>query len=261
MVARRRMRKGAKKGPRRGPKGIARKRGGRKNLLTNSGQYAIIRETIEFKDLQPNTGYTANFSLNQFDRASALAPNFKWYKAKSVEWILEPLFNTFQDTTGASSAPYLYEVMNRTQDSNGITLQDMQAMGCKPKKLTSKHVTKYTPNWCSPGLLTYNVDYGAPGTAALQQGLRPQYAYLASPDDVASAGGPVVMIPGTNTAQQAAPVLTNMTLYNGHTVWIDQLVDANVAAVARLTCNVVWEFKDPNYTVPVAYQNVEPKVV
>jgi len=228
-------------------------------VRSDRGQMATIRETVEFNDIIGNTGYNLNFNLSQFRRASALAPNFKWYKAVSVEWTLEPLFNTFQDGVGSSSMPYLYETMNRTQDSTGINLQDMQAMGSKPKKLTNKHVTKYTPNWCSPGLGTEPF----PLNNITNFGLKAQYSYLASPDTNLGLNNPSIIkvdqAPGAPAVDPSA-ITANMVIYNGHTIWVDQDIDAQVdIACARVVCNVVWHFKDPHYTTAVAYTDLTPK--
>jgi len=143
-----------------------------RNRLIATTQSARIKETIQFNFVNANTNYGFIFSLNQFKRASALAPNFKWYKAKSVEWTIEPLFNTFTDDGTPQSIPYTYMAMNRTQDSSLQTLQDFQAMGCKPRKLTTKRVIKYTPNWCSPGLMSYIKDSNSYVRELYQNGLK-----------------------------------------------------------------------------------------
>jgi len=245
-------------------------RKGRKSggIASDRGQMATIKETVEFTDLNPNLGYNFNFNLSQFRRASALAPNFKWYKAVSVEWIVEALYNTFQDgTTGSEvTMPYYYQTMNRTQDTTGINLQDIQAMGAKPKKLTGKVITKYTPNWCSPGLSTYANNVPPTAIARLTQlGLKAQYSYLACPDtDLAELNNPSYIVPvlPTGTGQDGMnAVNTNQVIYNGHTIFVDQSVPTGVLQpVARVVCNVTWHFKDPHYTLaPENYVDVVPK--
>lgn len=80
--------------------------------------------------------------------------------------------------------------MNRTQDTIGISLQDLQAMGAKPQKMTSKKVIAYRPNWCSPGLIGVENDNAQYVRQVKQYGMKPQYAWLACPNtyspDVAS---------------------------------------------------------------------------
>lgn len=217
--------------------------------INDHGQMATIKETVEFVDLSPNLGYNFNFNLSQFIRASALAPNFKFYKAKSVEWTVEPLYNTFQDGTtgGEVTIPYMYMTMNRTQDSTGIILKDIQAMGAKPQKLVGKKTIKYVPNWCSPGLSVYNV-----GSYMASTGLQKQFDYLACPNtnsgqNVTSQFVPAIA-PGSVIIGQV-PIYANQTVYNGHTIWIDQEVPTGtLQSVARVTCTVTWHFKDPHFT-------------
>jgi len=260
MVARRRVgRKGAK-GPRRGPKRVARKSKGGDGIATDKGQYATIRESTVFSDVQGNMAYNFNFNLSQFQRASALAPNFKWYKATHVEWIVEPLFNTFQDSAGSSTIPYMVQTMNRTQDTTGVNYGDLLAMGCKPKKLTSPVKTKYTPNWCSPGLQTQVIDLGATSTA-ISLGLKAQYSWLPCPDTNPGLNVVSTLIPAAPAAQPMAPIAANMVIYNGHSVYFDQEIDAIVDQnLARVTCNVIWAFKGPHYTTAVKLNNVAPKL-
>ena len=222
---------------------------------------ATIKETIQFANLNANTSYGFVFSLNQFTRAQRLAPNFKWYKAKSVEWSLEPLFNTFTDDGTPQSIPYLYTKMNRTQDSIAVSLQDLQASGMKPQKLTTKKVMKYRPNWCSPGLLTYKLDANnAAIDRIVQNGLKPQYGYLPCGTfnpPVADASGIIlqpIVTPNSPFLPNEVEVVTNQVIYNGHEIFLDQVLSSETLQVARLTCTVTWEFKDPNFS----YEQVPP---
>jgi hypothetical protein len=247
--------------------------------INDAGQMATIKETVAFTDLDPNLGYNFNFNLSQFRRASQLAPNFKWYKPLSVEWTIEPLYNTFQDgTTGTEvTVPYMYMTMNRTQDQTGIALADIQAMGAKPQKLVGKKTIKYKPNWCSPGLNTYaNQVFNTPtGTATAiirltNLGLKAQYSYVACPDTVSATNlqnVPSYIVPtsppgfgqdGTNA------VNANQVIFNGHTIWIDQEVPTGtLQPVARVVATVTWHFKDPHCTYlidPESYKTVVPEL-
>ena len=227
--------------------------------INDAGQMARIKETVEFTDLNPNLGYNFNFNLSQFIRAAAIAPHFKFYKATKVEWTIFPLYNTFQDGTGGGevSIPYLYMTMNRTQDTTGINLLDIQAMGAKPKKLSSKHVIKYTPNWCVPGLMgNWNTSPTVPNIA---QGLKAVYDWIVCPDNnpgknTGSPQQPAGAAPGVITNYQNVP---NLCLYNGHSVFVDQSVNTGtLQAVARVVCTVHWAFKGPHYTYAQS-QNID----
>jgi len=221
-------------------------------------QIARIMETVEFNDINSDTLYNFQFNLSQFTRASALAPSFKFYKAAKVTWTLEALYNTFQENNGGTgiSQPFLYTVMNRTQDTTGQIVSDLQAMGAKPKKFIGKHELTYRPNWCSPGLsiFTAGTDTILNTSSPLAQGLKVQYAWLASPNTNATGGistftptNPTTYPPGTNVA--AAKIIANQVVYNGHTIFVDQLVPPSAPlTVGRLTCTVEWHFKDAHYT-------------
>jgi len=239
-------------------KGRGRKPARKVKRASKVSQYATITETASFVNLEPNVSVSYGFNLSQFRRASQLAPSFKWYKAAKVTWTLEPLYNTFQDgTTGNEvSAPYLYQLMNRTQDSRYKTLIDYQACGVKPQKFTSKRVLAYTPNWCSPGLTTYTKSLDGVFTGGTNQGLKAQYAYLACPDDSNMAPGigqgivpldPRLPDPTTNTGMYT--INANQVEYSGHGIFIDQLVPTGDSQpVARVVCTVTWLFKDPNFS-------------
>jgi len=257
------------------------KRSGIPRGMPDAGQMARIKETVSFTDLNPNLSYGFVFNLSQFRRASALAPNFKFYKATMVEWTIEPLYNTFQDGTSGSeiTIPYLFMTMNRTQDKVGLYFADYQAMGCKPQKLNSTKTIKYRPNWCSPGLqqMAYVADdaSGNPTGRKLVEidsaGLRTNYEWLECPNyDPEINNNPTFNIPLIAPSTDYPPGISvipsanisNQVVYNGHNLWVDQLVTTGVLqAVARVTCTVHWSFKGPHraYETYQAPTNILPK--
>jgi len=252
-------------------------RGMPSTATSGKGQYAKIIETIEFADLTPNALFQSIFSLSQFPRAATLAGNFAFYKAAKVMWNYEPLYNTFQDSVGASTVPYLYTLMNRGQMNPSPVpgLKNIQACGARPIKLVSKTTIAYKPNWCSPGLLAVlKADGTEPGAVnnVLQQGTKQQYDWLAcSGQEVRSINGTSVEVPnlapvvtanidGTDGIVVVPPPagifsavqVPNNVVYNGHLNWIDQEVDANSQPVARLTCTVEWNFKGALFNSTIA---------
>ena len=214
------------------------------------GQMARIKETVEYQDLLPNLPYNFNFSLSQFARAMAVAINFKWYRASYVEWRIEPTFNTFQETSASQiSIPYMYVTMNRTQDTTGLNLADIQAIGAKGQKLTTLKKISYKPNWCSPGLLSYSVNTATQDINAVNQnGLRAQYAYLPCPDNPVPINQVSGYTPAGLSLTSMSEVFANSAIYNGHSLWLDQEFTGGASKIARVTCTVHWEFKDPHYT-------------
>lgn len=265
-------------------KAFKKRKGGKKRLARKSrvprgvrgmndfGQMARIKETVAYIDVLPNTGYNFNFNISQYRRALQLAPNFKWYKPTKVEWSIEPLYNTFQDGNAGTeiTVPYLYMTMNRTQDSTGLSLDDIQAMGAKPQKLVNRKVISYRPNWCSPGLNTYATQDVGGGVNALirftNMGLRANYDWVASPVQVNSppdtALDPSYIVPSLpiNSGQDGMnAVNTSQVIYNGHTIWIEQL--GSTQRCARVTATVHWAFKDPHCTyLDEGYTQITPAV-
>ena len=220
-------------------------------------QYATIQETIQRTDLVANTDYSQTFNLQNFGRASDVAPNFKWYRAKSVTWSYEPNANTFNGD-GTVTKPYLLYLMNRTQDATAYTRAQYEGQGAVPQNLIKKLKISYKPNWCSSGLIAYTTAQTTPSniTSINATGLRAQTGWLASP--TAYSGGantqpvmPVILnsnlsgiaVPGTAIANTA--IYTNAVTYNGHGVYIDQALKNSNVPVCKVTCTVVWEFKGP----------------
>jgi len=246
------------------------------NVATaGSGQMARIVETCEFADLTVKDSYSNIFSLAQFPRASTVAASFQFYKAAKVVWSYEPCYNTFQSGNTTVSKPYLYIVMNRTQNQNNAqTLTQLQACGARPQALIGTKKVSYRPNWCSPGLTAINPGPTPGDRNYLSQGLQAQYGWLASAGrttslqngNPAGSGGlynpptlnPIPMQPinqsidvtNTNTAIEA-----NSTIYNGHTSFVDQeYVGQSGQVIARLTCTVTWLFKGAVFNNPIGAQ-------
>lgn len=241
---------------------VAGKRVARKSKAPS--QYATITETIEYTDITSQSQRALVFNLSEFVRAGKVATCFRWYKASKVVWNISPLFNTFADGgAGGDTVPYMYRLMDRTQDNLGMNLADIQATGARPEKLSSAKVISYTPNWCSPGLLTYtsaivpNSGGGTAITGNTQQGMKAQYSWLAAPNDNTLASGvPQYIVPIDPRDPPLIPpapfngmhaVNTNQVCYNGMDIFIDQQANAGEQTVARITATVTWQFKDPKF--------------
>lgn len=252
-----------------GGKRVARKRIPR-TIATN--QSAIIKETRAYAPILSNNGYAFTFKLNDFLRASQLAPNFKWYRAVKVEWVMTPLYNVFQDGLVGNeiSQPYIYQTMNRTQDALGFSLADIQAMGIKPLKLNSLYKMSYKPNWCSGGLTTYRNAPDQPAipiVANTHLGLKAEYGYLPCPNNAINAVdipqylSPLDPVNPPVVNQGMTSINTNDVVYNGHRLFCQQYNGTGDGQpVAQLTCTVTWVFKDPNnsFVVREPLETVKP---
>lgn len=242
-----------------------RKQSGIPRSLGLGNQMAKIVETIEFNSVTPNTIQGCVFNISQFERARTLATNFRWYKPTKVTWTIEPQFNIYQSGTGAT-VPYLYTVMNRSQDSSFQTLNDLLTQGAKPKKLINQNRVTYRPNWCTPGLMVQNVVPGQTFGGMLDnvfiQGLQPAYGWLQAPNYLNSqAAVPdtirpyLVTTPGiANTEVQNQ---AGTTYFNGHQFYIDQQIAAGSTVPGyKITCQVHWSFKDPKNVLASGSDNI-----
>lgn len=231
------------------------------NVSLGMGQkhYATLTETILLVDLNVNTTYSQNFVLADFDRASAVASNFKFYRAKRVTYKYEPLFNFYQDTGGTSdSLPYMYAVMNRTQDNYANDANQLRGYGAVPQVFNSTKTISYKPNWCAQGLGTYSQTApDQPITSINGTGLRKCYDWLECPR-VGHANANQIITPNLdgNVGPGVVPMAnyTSAVIYNGHSVRFDQVLNVNTSDIARVTVTVEWEFKGPKIDTDVIPQ-------
>lgn len=249
--------------PRRRPARKPRRRPARKHRVPRGiaapSQMAVCTETIEYQNITANTYTAMAFNLAQFQRATQMATLFRFYKAAKVEWTLEPMFNVFQGGAGNGTIPYLYTIMNRSQERDTLVLGDLLAMGAKPVKLTSKHVQSYRPNWCSPGMAAMLVS-PASGIAGgvvqnvVTQGRKVEYDWLATPAnwygtqttaDLTTIIGNIGSV--TNAGNNMVPDSAALAVYNGHGYYIEQKNAFAGIMACKLTARVTWVFKDPRY--------------
>jgi hypothetical protein len=228
-----------------------------------------VTETFELQNIPSNINNHFGFSLNQFVRAQRVGINYRWYKAAKVTWTMEPQFNVYQSGGTGPALPFIYTRMNRTGDLTVLNVNDLLAMGAKPKKFTSNVKLSYVPNWCSPGLITQAV-VAVPGSIlgainnVFMNGLRPQKGWLATPDDVQLRADTAVRqfqsqvnnqgannngnTPSSVPGSGAAPVTAATVAYQGHDMYIEQIRSPTVVS-CKVSCTVEWVFKDPKFTV------------
>lgn len=226
--------------------------------ISSKHQMATCKETIEFQNITPNFATQLNFTLSMFSRASRMSNLFRWYKAASVTWKLEPMYNTYQSLAGNPAIPFVYTMMNRTQSGSALALGDFLAQGCKPRKLVGILNTTYKPNWCSPGLSSLLVAPvgGVPGGVVqdiYHQGLKPEFGWLATPDipntgtytDLLYLNSQIGSV--VNAGNNQAKIAAALTCYNGHAFYLEQKNGLSTV-FCKLSATVTWVFKDPKYT-------------
>ena len=222
--------------------------------MNPSNQYATIVESRAVTDLVADQPYQGTFNLAQFFRATTLAKNFQYYRAKKVKWEYMPLYNTFQENNAVSAVakPQLYFMMNRDQDPYwatrppGQALFLLQSAGADPVPFTNNKEIIYKPNWCSPGLTAYTSAEDPPiVTSIVQLGMKKQFGWLPTPNQDAWNAPNVpnlVSNPVGAYGYSTSPVLNGGVLYNGHNFYIQQDNEPGVP-VAKLLITVEWEFK------------------
>lgn len=217
----------------------------RRNPQQTSGsihtkQYARCVEVVPFTQPTANTDVNYQFNISQFDRAKAIAQNFKFYRAKRVVWTMLPEYNTFQSGAGSVSLPTMSFIMNRTGDNTAWTVAEYDAQGAVPTTFSKKRVIAYKPNLVQPFNVAINVTVGGlPTTAAM--GNTPVYdkwigtgGYLVDNPNPAS-GGPIPL-----------NVRGDVTPYYGHAIyWYATSTAPSEPKLATIFCEVEWEFKDP----------------
>jgi len=240
-------------------------------------QRASLIETIDLSgELTTNYLMTnLTFCLGQFPRASQVAPFYKWYKAEFVEYEYTPYFNTFDGTAASGQLPYIYTIMNRTQDlqsppSGAGQEQWLLSQGAKPRTFSKKVIIRYKPNWCAPSMLMTRTETSLNAVAIA--GLEPKYTWLACPDNGLVAGAvqttmPLLsakidptIFPAGFTPIQNFPLAT---VYNGHTHYISQgVLNTPSMKCGNLVMRVKWCFKHPNAygVVPPPPTEIAPEV-
>lgn len=263
------VRRGRRSNLRRRPVRKVRALRGRKRmpLVADKGQSCRIVETIGFEDMSGNHAYAAIFNLGEFPRASTLAPHFQWYKATQVKWTYTPLFNVFDDGAGQASKPYMYTMMNRSQQSatTGTHISDFQAAGARPLALTTTKQISYKPNWCQIANQAIRTTPSV-GQDFASVGLTPNYGWLATPQSsvvipsdarTTDTGTYLLENPSPAGVPPGAPYilpfnLRNNVIYNGHLTFLDQTFVGNAPtnAIAKITCQVTWVFKGAKNSLP-----------
>jgi len=252
-MARMMRKKPARRAKRRGRKVVRRNK---KAGLNQSKQYATIVETLASNDVFADKPYQSLFSLSQFYRATTLAKNFMYYRAKSVKWEYMPLYNTFQANTSSLTPnvgkPQFYLQMNRTGDvkfssySSVDALFSIQCAGVDPRPFTGNREIVYRPNWCSPGLIaTSGVNDPPTVTQVVQLGSKPQYGWLPTPNRDAYLHPEALITPVRPTDLSGfimSDILPGGVVYNGHNIYIQQSNEPDLQ-IAKVIVTVEWEFK------------------
>lgn len=141
----------AKRAPRRGRK-----------MTKPRMEYATARQTLQLPDDDANTVYTLDqIRLSQFDRMTAIARNYQYFRITKVEMKFKPFADTFAPGTGGTvvnqSVPYLYTLVNKGNVLNTASFNALRDAGAKPRRFDEKTLTV---SW-KPAVLLGIQDYSS----------------------------------------------------------------------------------------------------
>lgn len=118
-----------------------------------------MKETHTFATLAANSAFfDYATSLARYQRASQIGHNYREFRITKLEYMFQPLVDTFTQNDFASNTsqvPYLYAMIDKTgtfRDFN--TAEDLQQAGCKLRRLDDKTL-KVT---FKPAVLSYAHD-------------------------------------------------------------------------------------------------------
>jgi len=238
-----RKKKGGRKGGRKAPSPKA--------MMNPMNDYASCVEVQEINNVLPNAGYDAQFNIgsavggilaaDRFQRATILASQYRFFRCSRVEYIYQPLFNTYQAGAGAS-VPYLYQVMNRNgeqQPTTPLTRLQLQRMGATPIKLTKQIVKSYKPNTLVGTASTHNLIAGD-GLGKTQMAVK--WSFTPKYDEWLSSE----LLKTTYIAPTTPLVIGGPANYYGHWFYVQQDDPNELVPVCDILVKTFWEFKDPS---------------
>lgn len=216
--------------------------------MNSNNDKAHIVETIETFPFKPNQGYTGQFNIADFTRATTLAGQFRFYRAAKVEYIWEPQYTTYQAGSAAVDVPFLYYVMNRNGTEQPISVQSLQRMGAYPLKFYKNIIKTFKPNTLMGTLSGKQIiEQSAPPTQIVTA--RANWTFSPTYDIWQSSE----ILSTTNGVQDIAIAANQVGLGPARYYGIDFICDQDMPAstdepVGKLTIRVHWEFKEPYTT-------------
>lgn len=201
---------------------------------------ATVVEVMQDQVVLANTGGNISHHLAQFDRATAVSKNFRFYRCKKVEIEFIPYANVF---AAGSCYPQLYYQVDRTQGIGGIpgpapTEASMMARGVLPIKWTTPVKRSYTPSVLRNENFIQNVLGSDVQSVAAITSTPVKYKWYATQQYFAAPPG--------NAASQIQPTWGPLNLeYYGAAFVVDMDIPPASPALGTIKMKVHWEFKEP----------------
>lgn len=127
------------------------KKGGRKiakrmrrrprRVAHTKDEWASAKQVVALPEDSFNQLYRLDdIALEQFDRLSAIAQSYQFFRFTKIEYKFLPLQDTFT-STGGEKVPYLYYVVETGETMNAASFNQLRDAGAKPRRLDDKAVT------------------------------------------------------------------------------------------------------------------------
>lgn len=215
---------------------------GRRVLNANKQDKATVIETQELA-ATPEGGNFIGHQLDQYQRALAVAQNFRYFRCKKVELEFIPYANMFAPGT---AFPELYFQVDRTQGVTNPgasvplpTKNMMLARGVMPVKWTGVIKRSYVPSVCRLENLYQNV-LGSDVQSVVALTTTPvKYKWYATQTQ------PFTPPPGNAASPVAAAYAPQILRYFGAAYFINQDLAPPSAILGTIKMRVHWEFKEP----------------
>lgn len=147
----------------------------KRSATHTKGEWASASQTLQLADDAPNQVFRLNTTLSAFDRLSAIAQSYQYFRMTKVVARFKPYIDTYQNSTTAgttASIPYFYWLINKGDVLDTNSFGGLRDAGSKPRRFDDKTMVV---SW-KPSVLMYNANVD--GTGAIQ----PAYSkHLSSP--------------------------------------------------------------------------------
>lgn len=118
--------------------------------VRRSTEYATCKELYTIKGMTSNNPYSdVEQNLGFYERASAIAKNFQFFRIKYIKYTFIARYNVFQGNTNETTAFPMPQLYHRIDKAGALPtntgINELKAMGCKPYKFTKNLIVAWKP--------------------------------------------------------------------------------------------------------------------
>lgn len=106
-------------------------------------EFASAKQIQLYQPMAINTVYFEhNINLGQFDRLKMIAQAYQYYRITKITLRFRPVADTYTSGSAtAGSLPYLYWLIDKGENFNGLTFNQMRDAGARPIRFDEKTLT------------------------------------------------------------------------------------------------------------------------